>query len=443
MLSITITRPDRPPEVVRLDKREVLIGRRPTNDVVLASPDVSGVHACLRRDGDEVTLVDLGSTNGSLVNGRRVQLSGPLMPADEVTIAAFRLRVALDASPPIAPGSLASPAALVVPGLSGHREPPLLDELPLVVPPLAGDDLPPLAPSSAASLSSTSLPPLAAPSLAAPSLARPSVAAPIPASADLGAILDDPAVLGLRVAGETMHVDREGGAVETLPAPSARDLDHTLAERVPGLAAESGVLEVRLADGAALRASRGPRGCLLSLRRPRPARALAEWAGGAAAAVELRRHLAGGSRLLILVEPDAPAEASLDLLAALGAATGAPGALVCGAIEPLAPRPSVDVLDAAPPAQAAAIRLARDLGRAWIAALDPDPSALVALAALSGVAALVAVAALDVAVALSRVRPYVPSALLLARGGGIAPLDLPLAPGDSSPLGGFGAVVRL
>lgn len=46
------------------------IGRLSTNDVVLSDPNVSRRHAELRRDGDRWTLVDLGSTNGTVVNGK-------------------------------------------------------------------------------------------------------------------------------------------------------------------------------------------------------------------------------------------------------------------------------------------------------------------------------------------------------------------------------------
>lgn len=49
------------------------IGRDPDNDVVLSDLLVSRQHAELRQRGEEVELVDLGSRNGTFVNGRRVQ----------------------------------------------------------------------------------------------------------------------------------------------------------------------------------------------------------------------------------------------------------------------------------------------------------------------------------------------------------------------------------
>jgi len=74
-----------------VEEREVTIGRAATNTVVLASSDVSSRHACVRAKDDRLTLVDLGSTNGTFVNGRRVQKRSNLSPSDEVVIATYRL----------------------------------------------------------------------------------------------------------------------------------------------------------------------------------------------------------------------------------------------------------------------------------------------------------------------------------------------------------------
>jgi len=57
-------------ERIALTRAPVTIGRQSTNDVVLSDPNVSRRHAELRRDGVRWVLVDLGSTNGSLVNGK-------------------------------------------------------------------------------------------------------------------------------------------------------------------------------------------------------------------------------------------------------------------------------------------------------------------------------------------------------------------------------------
>jgi pSer/pThr/pTyr-binding forkhead associated (FHA) protein len=50
----------------------VLIGRTPEADIRLADTGVSRRHGMVRRDSEHWFYEDLGSTNGSAINGRRV-----------------------------------------------------------------------------------------------------------------------------------------------------------------------------------------------------------------------------------------------------------------------------------------------------------------------------------------------------------------------------------
>ncbi len=54
---------------IKLDRQRITIGRRPDNDVCLAYPTVSGEHAAVVTILSDSFLEDLGSTNGTLVNG--------------------------------------------------------------------------------------------------------------------------------------------------------------------------------------------------------------------------------------------------------------------------------------------------------------------------------------------------------------------------------------
>ncbi len=54
---------------IGIGSEPVTIGRLPDCTVPLADPNVSRHHAEIRRDGDRVYLIDLGSTNGTRVNG--------------------------------------------------------------------------------------------------------------------------------------------------------------------------------------------------------------------------------------------------------------------------------------------------------------------------------------------------------------------------------------
>jgi hypothetical protein len=55
-----------------LSKDAVVIGRMEGCDVILTDSGVSRRHAEIRREGDEWVIVDLGSTNGVEINGKRV-----------------------------------------------------------------------------------------------------------------------------------------------------------------------------------------------------------------------------------------------------------------------------------------------------------------------------------------------------------------------------------
>ena len=75
---------------VPVSDQPVVIGRLPECDVVLNDPNVSRRHAEVVRQGDEIVLRDLGSTNGVKVNGTRVQ-STILYNGDEISIGTSRL----------------------------------------------------------------------------------------------------------------------------------------------------------------------------------------------------------------------------------------------------------------------------------------------------------------------------------------------------------------
>jgi hypothetical protein len=68
-----------------IDKNRVVIGRSRDCDIQIADPNVSRRHAEVRREGSAFWLVDLGSTNGIDVNGRR-QARAKLSDGDRVVL---------------------------------------------------------------------------------------------------------------------------------------------------------------------------------------------------------------------------------------------------------------------------------------------------------------------------------------------------------------------
>jgi FhaA, N-terminal domain/FHA domain len=74
-----------------LAEHVITIGRRPESNIVLADPNVSRNHAEIRPQGDGFLLVDLGSTNGSKINGMRID-QRLLTDGDELTFGHTRMR---------------------------------------------------------------------------------------------------------------------------------------------------------------------------------------------------------------------------------------------------------------------------------------------------------------------------------------------------------------
>jgi len=76
---------------------QLRIGRMRENDVVVNNLAVSRFHATLRRDGGGFVLEDLGSENGTQVNGKRVSGTVPIAPGDVIQLGKYELRI--DAKP--------------------------------------------------------------------------------------------------------------------------------------------------------------------------------------------------------------------------------------------------------------------------------------------------------------------------------------------------------
>lgn len=76
--------------------RDLTIGRSPECDLVLSDPTVSRHHARLRRLPHGWELRDLGSTNGTRVNGWHVGLPQQVHPGDVVSFGALTLALHSD-----------------------------------------------------------------------------------------------------------------------------------------------------------------------------------------------------------------------------------------------------------------------------------------------------------------------------------------------------------
>src|SRR5260370_273199 len=86
-MATLILRPkDYEESTIKIDKCRMTIGRSSRNDICLNDPFASRLHAEVRREGDHVLFVDMGSANGSYLNGQRVSGTVRLQPMDRVRI---------------------------------------------------------------------------------------------------------------------------------------------------------------------------------------------------------------------------------------------------------------------------------------------------------------------------------------------------------------------
>jgi len=123
-------------QLVKLDSGEVYalgfepmtIGRHGSNGIILADQQVSRHHAEIAMQGDRWLIRDLGSANGTYLNGRRIEKPHVLSPGDTVRLGQATFRVDL-------PGRIAEQDTLVerlpvpaaaAPVASGRSGPPWL-----------------------------------------------------------------------------------------------------------------------------------------------------------------------------------------------------------------------------------------------------------------------------------------------------------------------------
>ncbi len=81
---LIVRRGPQPNQIYELNKDIITLGRDITNDIVINDPEVSRHHCRMTRGGGGYTLEDLGSTNGTFVNGQRLTGARPLAGGDMI-----------------------------------------------------------------------------------------------------------------------------------------------------------------------------------------------------------------------------------------------------------------------------------------------------------------------------------------------------------------------
>lgn len=147
-----------PGQSFMLDKNWLTLGRDPSNDITINDPQVSRQHARITRQGRMTVIEDLGSTNGTFVNGMR--LTGPHVMSngdviglgDAVTLTYYEEDQRADATETVVGRVAAAPPPTTAYRLSPRpaSQPPSYTTPPPYIPaPYAATPSPPAAPAPA------------------------------------------------------------------------------------------------------------------------------------------------------------------------------------------------------------------------------------------------------------------------------------------------------
>src|SRR3954471_16393638 len=82
---------------LRMD-REIIVGRSSELDMVLVEDMVSRKHAKIQTTGDQIVIQDLGSTNGTFVNGEKIK-KVRLKEGDRILIVTSFMKLVADDAP--------------------------------------------------------------------------------------------------------------------------------------------------------------------------------------------------------------------------------------------------------------------------------------------------------------------------------------------------------
>ncbi len=129
MFSVTITEKGGKVTVRDFDQPEVTIGRIQGNDIVLPKSNISKRHARIISNAGSFVVIDSKSTNGTYINGKRIDAPYDLRHGDKIFVGDFTLELEGESvSQPVRPSSPPPPPPEGDP-VSEELEPPPREEL--------------------------------------------------------------------------------------------------------------------------------------------------------------------------------------------------------------------------------------------------------------------------------------------------------------------------
>src|SRR5579864_8111278 len=98
MFSLTVMKPGDPSRRVPLEKTLTTIGRSSMNDIALSDKSLSRRHVRFLREGDGFSVEDLGSRNGTFVNGEKLLAPRRLREGDRIALGVYTITFDRDAT---------------------------------------------------------------------------------------------------------------------------------------------------------------------------------------------------------------------------------------------------------------------------------------------------------------------------------------------------------
>jgi predicted component of type VI protein secretion system len=105
---------------IPINRSPFLIGRDPVCQLRPGSSLVSGRHCALTAHGGKTFVQDLGSTNGTFVNGERVQAKHELRQGDVLLIGPLEFEVRMEATAPVGQPTPLPPAKESLPNTTAN-----------------------------------------------------------------------------------------------------------------------------------------------------------------------------------------------------------------------------------------------------------------------------------------------------------------------------------
>lgn len=123
---LIVRRGPQPNQTYELNKDITTLGRDITNDIVINDPEVSRHHMRMTRGAGGFTIEDLGSTNGTFINGQRLTGARPLRNGDMIGLGET-VTLGYESVAGVAPmetGGILPPGGNTLPGAAARVSPP-------------------------------------------------------------------------------------------------------------------------------------------------------------------------------------------------------------------------------------------------------------------------------------------------------------------------------